>query len=746
MTKRFLLAGVSVLAMTVHAHADPISIGSAIISAALAVGAGGLLPVASASAIGWGAIGLAVTAANLAFQFIGNRRPSVNPDAIRQTRQGQEGPGRFATGRVKAEAAIAYGNTSGYNIHRLGLHAFGPMDGIEEYLYDDRVMTVDSDGAVSSPPWGRLGATFMFIKHQPGDGNETAWPELVSDFEKWTTNHRARGIAQYHMRAVNPGQGTEAAQKLSAFLFQGGVKDLGIIARFQRPFDPRTSTNTWTLNGVLQTLHWFRQLPGITDDLIALDKIGAVATQAEASVATLGGTAPRCQMSGGWEGPLTTDIVLDMMESCGLDLREDEDDKHYFEFIEDNPASELDIPFNMILDWDYQATDEAAMRPNICRVRYFSPERQFALSEIPIHEFDSGGNYTGPAWARVQHEIDKYGEQEFPIDLPFCCNASQAQRIARRLFHMARAETGIIRLRGFAGLAAMGKRTITFEIPDVGADEDDLVVVKARKGTARVNFREGYVDIPFQVIPDILKTPWNPATDEVEPPPVLELQQYESDLDKPDAPSAATVVQYPGGAYETRIQFSGVTGGTFAEAVYRTYTSGNPNPWQGMTEYQSQVASGTWYGWVSGVGNMSGQRTDFRVRFFNSAEEGSYVSDLLEIASLSINNTAPAAPTATVNVDVGDPSPTEPDVDFFVTTSQLRVVRLMIEVNDPLAGGTWVSVLNQTTARPGVTYSTQESFGQGVANRTVQWRMSAFSSNGTQSAYASGSFEILGTG
>jgi len=731
MKKTILLGWTVFLASTTAAYSAPL--GSLIITAALSIGAGSLLPVASAAAIGWAAAGLALTAINIAFQFMG-RRHSANPDAIRQTRQGQEGPGRNATGRVKAEAVIAYGNTAGYDIHRLGLHAFGPMDAIEEYLYDDRVITVDSDGAVSSPPWGRPGGTNMYVRHRQGLGNEAAWPGLVSAFPIWTTDHRARGIAQYHMRAINPGQGNEAAQKRFTRLFQGGIKDLGVIARFQRPFDPRTSANAWTLNGVLQTLHWFRQLPGVTDDLIAFDKIGDVATQAEASVPTLGGTAPRCQMSGGWEGPLTYDIVLDMLESCGLDLREDADDKYFLEFIEDNPASELDIPYEVILDWDYQATDEAAQRPNVCRVRYFSPERQYSFSEIPIHQFDGSGNYTGPAWARVQSEIDKYGEHEFPVDLPFCCNASQAQRIARRLFHMARAETGIIRLRGFAGMAAFGKRTITFEIPDVGAEEGDLVQIKARKGTVRVNFREGFCDIPFQVIPDILKTPWNPATDEVPPPPVLELQQFESELDKPAMPAEATVVQYPGGAFETRMRFAGVTGGTIAEGNYRTYTGGEPNPWQAMTEWQSQVSSGTWYARATADAKP---RADFRVRFFNSDEEGSYFSDVLEADPLAISNATPAAPTVS-NADFIDDGYGTVLTNRF---TQLRAVRLLTEYNINNAG--WVTANNNQAALPGTLYTVQiGGFSQDTLARTVQWRVSVFTSDGTQSAYTTGSFVI----
>ena len=50
--KKLYLAAAALLAMASPALADPGTIGSLIISAALSVGAGGLLPTASACAVG----------------------------------------------------------------------------------------------------------------------------------------------------------------------------------------------------------------------------------------------------------------------------------------------------------------------------------------------------------------------------------------------------------------------------------------------------------------------------------------------------------------------------------------------------------------------------------------------------------------------------------------------------------------------------------------------------------------------
>jgi len=117
--------------------------------------------------------------------------------------------------------------------------------------------------------------------------------------------------------------------------------------------------------------------------------------------------------------------------------------------------------------------------------------------------------------------------------------------IARREFHMGRADTGLLKTK-LAGVAAWGKKVITIEIPDVGADGGS-VFVKVRKGAMRINDQEGYCEIPYQIIPDALKTPWNAATDQVAAPPPLPAQQSETTLEKPDVPAEAALVRYLGG-------------------------------------------------------------------------------------------------------------------------------------------------------------------------------------------------------
>ncbi len=703
--KSALLAGASVLAMTVHAHADPATLGSLVISAFLSVGAGSLLPVASAAAIGMTAIGAALTAANFAMNFFGGRGPRANPQDIKNTSKGAEAPGRHAFGRVRLGGESGFGNTAGYDIYRLLLQCFGKIVAVEEWFYDGRSITVEDNGDVSSPPWATPGGSNLNVKWKPGDGTETAWPDLVSSFSIWTENHRVRGIGQTLLKAINPGTGHARFPRL----FQGGVKPLEAVARVGEFYDPRTATSAWTTNGVLICLHYFRRLPGMRDELIDFADIAVTAGRAEETVATKHGVTPRCQLSGGWKGPLTTDVVQDMLESAGLEVRTTADDKFTLRFLEDDPESEMTYTLRHILETYPQAGPEGVQRTNVCRLRYFAPQRNFEVSEIDL---------TDAPWARVPSEIDRYGEQEMVIDLVFCPDPSQAQRIARRLFHMSRADFGVVQTN-FAGITARGLKTIALEVPDIGED-GGTALLKVRKGTARVNDGEGRVEIPFQIIPDVLKSPWNPATMEVDPPPAMPELQYESELDTPAQPAEAVQVIYPDNSREVRLRFAGVTGGTAAEATRRSYVGTAPNPWAAMTEYQ---ASGNWYAWATA--NWEGQDADFRVRFFNVEEDGSNWSDMLQKRPLIVHNTPCSAPT-------------EGETGWYST--DLRAVQLVMEA--VINSGPWVEY-HRVTTRPGLEHPMAVPIvAPNESDQYVYWRVAALTSDGTVGAYRTGTIHI----
>lgn len=735
------LAGVSLLALTAPAYAlesIAISIGYALFASPL----GAVFSFSSLVSFSQLAVVGGISAASLLSG--GQDRPAHDPGQFKSIFENAETSEVNAGGRVRLGGLKAFGNTKNKVVSRVIWHCAGPAVAIEEHYLGGREVVVDSGtGYVSSPPWtSTVFGSFARIKSQLGTGAETAPAELIADFPSLiTTNHRGRGVFQSLNRFQSPGFNNETNINKHQQLYGSGVPDHEITARVGRIYDPRLdstnggsgahrvdtpSTWEWTMNGPLWAVHILRRSPQFTSSPFDWEFIAEEADRADALVDTLTGTEPRSTFSGVWLSEVAKgDTMEDVLRSIGCEIVT-RSNKIAVRLIDDERTPDVEFDIIDVIKVGVKYGPDGLRRKNICRVWYYSPERNYDMTEVDL---------SGAEWAKVDSEIDKYGPKYFDVRLPYCSSASQAQRIAHRLFKMERARGGQMDMI-YSGMAAWGAQVVSFPMPDL--DETAVAQIESPKEDPET----GRVNIPFKIIPEII---WDAETMEQPAPEPIPSLAYEAVLNTPKEPAEAVVVQYPGGTFETRLLFAAVdeeddpiVGAAISEANYRTYTGSNPDSWQSMTEYQSQVSAGTWYGWISD-GDMSGDKTDFRVRFYTAAEEGSYPSDLLEVASLAIDNTTPTAPSVTVDVTG---AATTPDVDFSATTADLRVVRMLFETND----GSWVTVANKTTVRPGVTEDASTSFGAQIANRTVLWRVSTFTSNGTQSAYTSGSFLIPGTG
>lgn len=727
--KSLLLAGASVLALTGHAFAEPISTALSFL-----VGAGwwgGTLSISPLLAAG-----LSI-AASVASSLLSNRSSSTtNPGEYKNTFQASETSEVNAIGRVRLGGLQIYGNTASYNRYRLIGHCKGELLAIEDYRLGGREVIVESDGTVSSPPYAYPGGSYVQVLSKTGTGTETAWPQLISEFPSlWTADHRVRGIAQSLVRYTSPGIYTEKFGKM----YQSGEPALTITARVTRVYDPRNpshvrsnpATWTWSENGILCAARVMLSYPDLTVDSFDWDFIADEADRADALVTTLTGTEPRARCWGVWESESARgDTMQSVLDSIGGEVVQSDEGLIRIRLIDDAPTSEITFTANHINDFSWKAGPDAVERPNVCRVQYYSPERNYEMSEITIYTRNESGVFSGPEWAYVEDEVDRYGEKYMDIELPFCPSASQAQRIARRMFALARADQGVIRTN-MAGVAAWGLTYATIE------DFDCEEMMLCQISSPRIDDEAGEVEIPYVVWPSL--PAWVPSTMEAAAPDVVPDIEYESALDKPAAPSAYAVVQYSDSTYETRCRFAGVSGGTVAEAIYRSYSGENPNPWNSLTEYAAIAVYDSGYYAYNAV-NTVGQHLEFKCRFFNDDDEGSYFSDVLDVPSAAISNTAPAAPTLVVEVDV-------PAFGTSVTSFSMNVVRTLVErrVRIGPAGNwsSWTTVSNQLKARPSVT--TTGSFSQndgGTVDVFVEVRASAFSTNGTQSSYTTFSHTI----
>ena len=673
--KTVLLAGASLLAMTTHAWSFEM-LGSLIITAFLAVPGGiAILPIASAAAIGQAVVGAALLAANIATAFM-QRRPSIDPGQFKGTFEDTGNQSEIrAIGRVRVGGLRVFGNTKGLNRYRLIAHAKGRWTATEEHFLGGREIAVDPDGTITSPPWARVihngplnpptYTSWAFIRSKNGGGAETAWPELISEFpDLWTEDHRVRGIFQTLAHYVSPGMDNEEGIRKHQLLYQSGEPPYEVVGRAEAVYDPRDGaqqvnapvTWAWSDNGVLCAAHVLRSFPNIKAGDLDYSDIAAEATKAEATVPSIDGLKPRSKASGFWTSESARgDIMEQVLRSIGAEIIQTEDNRYTMRLIDDQRTPDVTFTDKHIVGIEWRSGPESVERPNVCRVRYYSPERNYEMADIDL---------TGIAWARVQSEIDRVGEQYYDVDLPFCSDASQAQRIARRLFALARADAGMATLN-MAGLAAWGLSTAGIYFPDV--DETMTCAI----GSPRVDDEAGTVSMPFIVWPDL--PAWNPATDEAPAPEPIPDLQYPSDLPTPEAPAEYAQVILPDNSREIRIRYAHADDVIDTEANRRSYVGGNPQTWASMTEYR---VGSNWYAYAAA--DYEGQDADLRVRYIGNDDEISNFSPYLEARPVAPpDNTPTGAPGLSLRmVNIGTEEFPSYALRADITANELRAVQV----------------------------------------------------------------------
>lgn len=704
--KLLMLSGACYAATTAAAHAEPISF--SIFSALYAIG----IPGAIANAISL----IAIPALAIGASFLGRQKaPSIKASDAKSTFESSEAQVMEGIGRVRVGGLQAFGNSDGSTRARLVCRLQGPIDAVEEYYIGGREVTVDPNGDVSSPPWARAGGSWCNWQDKKGDGSETSWSSLSSLFPTlWSADHRLRGIAQTLTIWYNPG----LSEDKYFTLYQGGVPNTEQVVRASKIYDPRTGLTAWSDNGVLACAHVLRRDPAFAFDMFDWTLIAAEANKADVVVGTKTGTEKRARAWGiwGWETS-RDDVMQQLMDSVGVELRVTDEGKIWFQLIDDTLTSEIDFGPEDDVEVTWRSGPEAVERPNICRVTYYSPERNYESAEI---------NLDGIAWAVDETELALYGPKYLDIDLPFCPSASQAQRIARRKFAQARGDTGAI-TTDMVGLAAWGLLYGQITLPDLGD------VLPARLEAPRIDDDQGTVEIPFSVWPTL--PAWNPSVDEAVAPEVIPEFGFETDMVTPGTPYAAIQITYPGGAKEVRVGFS-LPSQPFdsVECTYRTYSGGLPSTWNGMSEYPAPP--GTSHAYVSG--DLLGVTIDTRVRVF-SGDEGSYFSPSLN-AVVAANETAAGAPSVVSGgVSVTSPNAT---LDVVVTASELQAAYITLEV----AGHSGWTLISQQNVRPGVPLTFTNTQSVGSSGGSVEWRLMTRTSGGVGgSAYLNFSAAVPGT-
>lgn len=708
---RDYLRRVSVVALTLttamypaEALANPIALGGFIINAAIGalptLSTAGLALSAASLSTGFLAVvgGVAIVGAGLALSALTGSQPgSIDPGKAKEEIATEATSEVNAIGTVRLAGAVAYGNNKHPDMYRLLLHCKGPLNAILATYVNGREVVVDDQSRVISSPWSKVNSTngniqdnWLRLFTKVGDGNETAWSELITAFpDVWTANHRARGIFQTLVRAENPGTATDRYRRLYAAAVYPKIEQ---VAQIGLIYDPRKddtvtggsgthraddpSTWEWTDNGVLGCAHIMLDYPDITAANFDWELQAAEATKADALVTTKTGTERRSRISGVWPSMNNRGATMQQaLDSAGAEVRITADDKIYIALIEDNPAAEITFDEDTIKVVNWQSGPEAVDRPNTCRIRYYSPEREYEMTEIDL---------TGIGWAVVQDEVDRWGEKILELDFPFCFSASQAQRIGRRMFTKARADRGEI-ITSMFGVAARGCHYADIEL---FTDVDRCYIDGNRAYVAR-----GEVSIPF-VKAETLAA-WSPATDEADAPARRSPQLDDTDLAQPAAPSAAFWIRYGDGTKEARVTFANdVSGSDGYLCVYQTFANDIPQVSNLMQEFSNNVNV------ARSQVDLEGQKVQFRRQAYDD-DAASEFSDPLIVESLSPNTDAALA-ISNVNVSkrndgIGGADDFVVEINFRVETPNLIALLVEYDLDET---GSFTTLLNNTQAGP----------------------------------------------
>lgn len=156
-------------------------------------------------------------------------------------------------GRGKKSGAWIFAETKGGTLYKILAVTQGPIDAIEEYWLDDKLVTVDEDGDVfGSNPQPRIVVNL-------GAFPETAFAEVIAAFPTfWTSNHRGDGIVSMFIR-----QDAVDEEDFVKFYPKGVETLYRIVFRGVKVLNPNTDVVEWSDNAAACIMDFMSHAEGM---------------------------------------------------------------------------------------------------------------------------------------------------------------------------------------------------------------------------------------------------------------------------------------------------------------------------------------------------------------------------------------------------------------------------------------------------------------------------------------------------
>lgn len=212
----------------------------------------------------------------------------------------------YVYGQVRKGGTVTFYEATGTDnkfLHMVVCLAGHEVDSIGSIYLNDKVVTLDANGFVTSDPW----KSKVRIKKHLGSETQVVDPDLDSETSA-TASFRGRGIAYLYVRL-----------EYDQDVFTNGIPAVTAVVKGKKVYDPRTSTTVWSSNAALCVRDYLVDARGLGDAGGVDDTMLAVAANVcdEGVALATGGSEKRYTMNGVIVSDVTPGAALQqMMTAC----------------------------------------------------------------------------------------------------------------------------------------------------------------------------------------------------------------------------------------------------------------------------------------------------------------------------------------------------------------------------------------------------------------------------------------------
>lgn len=599
--RRTIWAAAAWLGMTLHAHADPLTIGIAFL---VNIGYAGAISALGATIVGSvilaaGAIGLSLLAGALTPQ-VPQAKPSERQTTIRQA----VGPRVRFYGQVKVGGTLWFFDTSSTAnpFGRGGAHLYvgvtlneGEINAISEVWLNDLKVTLNANGEVTNTEYMGTAGTFVIIRFKMGTASQTVHQQLDDAFAVVGENHRLRGVANL----------------LAVFSETSAPEDVPIIYPQYIP-NVRVVIEASIVKSVRSGIRGYSDNAGdvIYDYLTGVDEAGfaygggflesqidLASFQAFANISDqpvdlkAGGTVQRYNIAGGYGlNEQMRSVLPRMLAACDGDLYMTSEGKIAIRggaWIE--PTLTLDDSLGHIISGEFRKGQSALAAFNELTTLYTEPTQDYQEAEAQV-------------WIDTSNMALRGAALSSQLDVLMAPNHSQARRLAKiHTYKQNPRWIGTV-ITNYYGLNAIGERTLTLKFSPLGINETFMI-----KGMRILDDLSG-VELTISSL-SAAAYAWDAATEEGDGPTAA------PDTDDTVVTGPVTSVVATGGTGQVSFTWTqpadaNVAGARIYRSTSNTFSSSlrAGTVYGGALEnlsYVDAVPAGTYYYWVVAI-NGSG--------------------------------------------------------------------------------------------------------------------------------------------